>query len=301
MYTRRFDDKFGPDFLQSIPKLPGVYRIYDLFDALIYIGKAKDLRRRLSQYRNANRLKAHRKMLSIVKDAVRIEVEVLASESDALIQETLLIQAHRPKWNVASAYYFLYPMIGIRQNEESLYLCYTTEPDQFHKYQFKFYGAFRSRKLTREAFFAIHELLGFLLHPIPPKKVLSSLGMEKIDRYSRVLAFRQIDEEIVAGLQNFLRGEKIDSLDSLILALIENADARNKAQDIQALFNALKRFYRRESALLNRSCIRANYLVYPVPQKERDLIFVRSRFSEAGKKACELKAARRRKSAKIDL
>ena len=72
--------------------------MYDQAQQLIYVGKAKNLRRRLSQYRHAKRLKKHSKMRSIIKAAERIEHEVCATELDAFLLETRLIQAHRPRW-----------------------------------------------------------------------------------------------------------------------------------------------------------------------------------------------------------
>jgi excinuclease UvrABC nuclease subunit len=275
---RAFDRKFGEQFLKSLPKSPGVYRVYDAEESLIYVGKAKDLRKRLAQYRNAKRTKAHRKMRSIIAEAARIEYSVHESEAEALIQETISIQNHRPKWNVASAYFFLYPYIAIRQINDALVLSYTTEPETFS--EFELFGAFRSRESTREVFYALHHLLTYLFHPIPKKRLLSTSGIKKISKFSRITGFRQSSPEILQGLRHFLRGEKITSLDSLIFALLEKADARHESKEVQNHLNTLKRFYRRESALLNRACSRTQYASYPVQQKERDLLFVRSRFSK---------------------
>ena len=277
--TRKFDLKFGENFLATLPRSPGVYRIYDASDRLIYVGKAKDLRRRLSQYRLAKKRKAHRKMVGIITESARIDYVEYASEGEALLAETLAIQHHRPKWNVVGAYFFLYPLIGLRETEKGFYLCYTTDPESFPG--FEFFGAFRSRGLTRQCFYAIVDLLRYVLHPMPPKKTLPSLGMTAVGRYSKVIAFRQTNTEFREGLRSFLRGEEIAAMATLILALLENADARDQAKEVQEKLNHLKRFYRRESALLRRSCERAGYSEYPVPQRERDLIFVRARFRVA--------------------
>src|SRR4051812_18544070 len=95
-----FDRKLGRDFLAQLPNSPGVYRIYDDQGALIYVGKAKSLRRRLAQYRNTKRIKKHSKMRSIIRDSACVQWEVCASELEACLRENELIQAHRPKWNV---------------------------------------------------------------------------------------------------------------------------------------------------------------------------------------------------------
>src|SRR5262249_53578842 len=113
MAVRNFDRKFGAEFIESLPGAPGVYLVYDQHDELIYVGKAINLKRRLSQYRNALRRKKYQRMRGIVKDAVRIEIQSAETHLDACLTETRLIQKHRPRWNIVGAYSFLYPLIGI--------------------------------------------------------------------------------------------------------------------------------------------------------------------------------------------
>ena len=69
---RLFDQKFGAGFLGGVPTQPGVYRLYDEAGALVYVGKAANLRRRLGQYRTAGRKKRERKRRALVKATMRI-------------------------------------------------------------------------------------------------------------------------------------------------------------------------------------------------------------------------------------
>src|SRR4051812_9729977 len=138
--------KLSQTFLDSVPGDPGIYRIYDDQARFIYVGKAKNLRRRLGQYKNAKCRKKHRKMRKIMESAARVEFEVCRSELDAELLETHLIQAFRPKWNVVGAFFFLYPMIGMKCSAGTTFFCYTTQPDAFEG--FTFHGAFRSREIT---------------------------------------------------------------------------------------------------------------------------------------------------------
>ena len=94
---KRFDRKFGETFLAELPQSPGVYLFKDEADVVIYVGKAKSLRRRLSDYRNASRRKAHRKMRAIVRDAATVETRDVATEADALLLENELIRELRPQ------------------------------------------------------------------------------------------------------------------------------------------------------------------------------------------------------------
>ena len=101
-----FDKKFGAEFVAGLPACPAVYRVYGSDGLLIYIGKAKNLRRRLGQYRNAKRRKKHFKMRQIVADAARIEFDLCPTDLEACLLEARLIQEHRPRWNTAGAFFF---------------------------------------------------------------------------------------------------------------------------------------------------------------------------------------------------
>ena len=82
---RAFDRKFGEERIAQLPMSPGVYLFKDAEEKVVYVGKAKNLRRRLSQYRNAGRRKVHRKMRLIVREAMSLHVETLADEQAALL------------------------------------------------------------------------------------------------------------------------------------------------------------------------------------------------------------------------
>ena len=162
---RLFDQRFGVDFLAGVPTAPGVYRFLDAAGALLYVGKAGSLRRRLAQYRTAGRKKNERKRRALVKAAATITWEVCASDLAASLTEIRLIQTLRPRRNVASAFPFLYPYIGIRVDGRETFFCLTTGPEAFPS--FELHGAFRSRDATGEAFHALARLLRFVGHPIP--------------------------------------------------------------------------------------------------------------------------------------
>lgn len=276
---KKFDQKFGKEFLAQVPTASGIYRVFDGKDQLVYVGKAKNLRRRLSQYRNAKRRKKHMKMRSIVGDAARIEYQVCESHLDACLAEAKLIQELRPKWNVAGAFCFLYPMIGVRFEGGHVSFCYTTSPDQFPGY--RYHGAYRSRYITKHAFFALMELLGYIGH--------RQKGYARQKRYSYVFSFRQIPESWVHTLEAFFRGESESAIADLVLALIEVAGARSKKREIQDYLNDLKRFWKLEAQALAAARSRMQFNGYPVAQKDRDQLFIQYRqlreSQEAAKKS----------------
>ena len=79
-----------------------MYLFADATGRVLYVGKAKDLRRRLAGYRNASRRKAHRKMRTLVRAAASLEVRPQLSETQALLLENELIRTLRPPYNVGA-------------------------------------------------------------------------------------------------------------------------------------------------------------------------------------------------------
>ncbi len=96
----------------SIPETPGVYRYYDRNEHLLYVGKAKNLRKRVSQY-FANRVDTHRIRL-MVRLIERIEFTVVDSEHDALLLENVLIKKHQPRYNIRLKDDKTYPFLVLR-------------------------------------------------------------------------------------------------------------------------------------------------------------------------------------------
>ena len=271
--ARAFDRKFGSTFLRSVPTTPGVYRFYDERGALLYIGKAGDLRRRLAQYRVTRRTRKDAKRRGLVKAAASVVWDVCASEEAASLREVRLIQALRPRDNVASAFPFLYPYLGVRTEGTETYFCFTTSPDQFAA--FELHGAFRSRDVTGAAFFALRQLLRYVGHPIP-RHQCDRLGRA---RYSHVFGLRRLPGDWPALWRRFLTGASREAVECLSLRLVEHARARARRAEVKVALRAIARFFDDEAAELARALSATAYSGYPVPQRHRDRIFLRYRRS----------------------
>ena len=269
---KTFDQKFGVDFIKNIPLCPGVYQMLDETGVVIYVGKAKRLRRRLQQYRNARRCKKHHKMRTILSHAHSIRFNLCDSEHAALLLENQLIQNIRPKFNIAGAFAFLYPSIGIRRDGLNFILVYTTTPSTFES--FEHFGAFRSRDATRNAFYALLDILSYLGHRETTKK-LSTYPRVK---FSHLAAYRQINEHWEHQLAAFLKGESTGFLENAFLALLEKPMARKKSAEIQEFFNALKRFFKFEARPLRKALLANGLRSHSIPQQERDQIFLTLRY-----------------------
>jgi len=269
--VRIFDRKFGADFLAGVPREPGVYRIYDAAGGLLYVGKARDLRRRLAQYRTTRRTKKDRKRRALVRAADRIAWQTSASELEASLTEIGLIQALRPRRNVAGAFPFLYPFIGIQVDGGDTRFCLTTSPDAFAA--FELHGAFRSREVTREAFFALMRLLRFVGHPTARRR----REQLSVPRHSHLYTFRRLPHDWPELWKALLRGSSRVALEQLSLRLLDYDGACARSEAIHADLRAVERFFDDEASTLANAITATGYVGYPVPQRDRDALLLRFR------------------------
>lgn len=105
------EHRLGSNVFVEIPQKPGIYRFYDKNNVLLYVGKAKNLRRRLFTYKRAKAGKTSRKESALLSKISRFEFDVHESEQDAILQENQWIREHRPEFNHANkhteTYYFI--------------------------------------------------------------------------------------------------------------------------------------------------------------------------------------------------
>lgn len=103
--------------IQNLSVEPGVYQYFDSTDKIIYIGKAKNLKRRVSSYFQKTHDNGKTKVL--VKKIARIEVIVVDSEIDALLLENNLIKKYQPRYNILLKDDKTYPWICIKNERFS--------------------------------------------------------------------------------------------------------------------------------------------------------------------------------------
>ena len=87
-------------FLKHVPTLPGVYRMYDQEGAVLYIGKAKNLKRRLASYFRQSNATPNHKCKQLISQLFAIKCTITQHENEALILENNLIKAYKPKFNI---------------------------------------------------------------------------------------------------------------------------------------------------------------------------------------------------------
>jgi excinuclease ABC subunit C len=109
-----FDSKA---FLKTVTSQPGVYRMYDAGGTVIYVGKAKDLKKRLSSYFRSNL--GSRKTEALVGQISQIDVTVTHTETEALLLEHNYIKLYQPRYNVLLRDDKSYPFIFLSSDTHS--------------------------------------------------------------------------------------------------------------------------------------------------------------------------------------
>ena len=103
-------------FLKQLTTRPGVYQMYDANGELLYVGKARNLRARVSSYFRASGLTT--KTMALVARIHDIQVTVTSTEVDALLLEHNLIKSHRPPYNILLRDDKSYPYIFLSSEDE---------------------------------------------------------------------------------------------------------------------------------------------------------------------------------------
>jgi excinuclease ABC subunit C len=99
------------DQIRQLPHRPGIYKYFDMEERIIYVGKAVDIRKRVSSY--FTKQDHNRKTQQLVKNIHRIEFTIVDSESDAFLLENNLIKQHQPKYNILLKDGKTYPYICV--------------------------------------------------------------------------------------------------------------------------------------------------------------------------------------------
>ncbi|MCZ6595748.1 MAG: excinuclease ABC subunit UvrC, partial [Bacteroidetes bacterium] len=153
--------------ISTLPNSPGVYQYYDKEDKLLYVGKAKNLKKRVASYFNKQHNNARTRLL--VKRIHSIRHIVVATETDALLLENNLIKNYQPKYNVM-----------LKDDKTYPWLCIKNE---------RFPRVFSTRKLIKDGseYFGpytsmrtVHTLLDLIRSLFPLRTCTFDLSVEKI-------------------------------------------------------------------------------------------------------------------------
>jgi len=159
-------ERLGQDFFRQLTERPGVYLMRDAQENVLYVGKAKNLKKRLNSYRVANPDRMARRHLRLLRAVARIELQECADEVAALAKEAELLLALKPKFNRAGVWPATPRFLVWQRDETRLALAISEAPAA----DWQAFGPFGSGIIHLRA--ALIRLLWFALNPASGSTVM---------------------------------------------------------------------------------------------------------------------------------
>lgn len=261
--------------LKTLPEKPGVYQYFDKDGTIIYVGKAKNLKKRVSSYFTKNHEQAKTHLL--VKRIVDIQYIVVGTEMDALLLENNLIKKYQPKYNIQLKDDKTYPWICIKK--EPFPRVFSTR--LMIKDGSKYFGPYTSGKV-------MHTLLDLVRELFPIRTCALDLSVNKIEKsgYKVCLEYHigkckgpcerkqsiQEYQAMIDQIEGILKGNIGSVIQNLKAMMLEHAAAFRfeEAHDIKTRIDLLER-YQVKSTVVSPSIHKVDVLTLV---EDNDTVFV---------------------------
>ncbi len=241
--------------VKTLPHSPGVYQFYDKDNTVLYVGKANDLKKRVSSYFTKQHQNGKTRLL--VKKIATVKHIVVTTETDALLLENNLIKKHQPKYNVMLKDGKTYPWICIKN--ERFPRVFSTR--RMIKDGSEYFGPYTSMK-------TVHTLLELICGLYPLRNCTYDLSQKKIEagKYKVCLEYHLKNclgpcenlyseekyQENISEIRNILKGNFKASLAAFknqMKLLAENL-AFEEAQEVKEKIEVLQN-YQAKSTVVN--------------------------------------------------
>lgn len=236
--------------LKTIPENPGVYQHLDQSGTVIYVGKARNLQRRVSSYFSHYEDKS-RKIQMLVRNIYDIRVTVVATEVDALLLENNLIKRYQPRYNSMLKDDKTYPYLCIT-DEEYPRLIFTRN----HQLRGQYFGPYPNQRIMRELQDIIDQLFSYRKCNKMPTNGRPCMK-HQIGLCKAPCAGLQSKEEYLADIENIrriLKGDFADILDEMKRQMLSLAEEL-RFEEAEMMKRRIRRLeeYQSRSTVVNTS------------------------------------------------
>lgn len=211
--------------IKALPNSPGVYLMKDAAGALLYVGKADSLKKRVSSYFHPHRRHPERIELMVSKIA-DIDYVPTATSAEALIYENSLIKQLSPRYNVALRDDKSYPMLKLTVDEHFPRLFITR---QKKKDGALYYGPYASAKLLKQAVFILQQLFPLRKCNVMPKRVCLNYHIKQCFGPCEGKIERGAYGEMISQIKLFLEGRRTE----LVKRLSGKMKEASKGEDFE--------------------------------------------------------------------
>jgi excinuclease ABC subunit C len=263
-----------PGFLALLPDSPGVYKYYDTHGKLLYVGKAKHLKKRVSSYFNKTHEDAKTRIL--VRQINSIELILVDSEMDALLLENNLIKENKPRYNILLKDDKTYPWICLKK--EPFPRVFITRTRYANKDEY--FGPYPKGRIHRQLLDIIHELypirtcsLDLSVEAIERKqyKVCLEYHLKRCDGPCINASLNELYEGYIAEIRMLLKGNTFTLIQALKRQMSEHVSnlAFEQAQVVKTKLEALEG-YHAKSVMVNNPKINCDVLTL---SQEANLVY----------------------------
>jgi excinuclease ABC subunit C len=243
--------------IASLPEEPGIYQYFDKLNQIIYVGKAKNIKKRVSSY--FNKIQENYKTRLLVKSIVDIKYIVVANELDALLLENNLIKSYQPKYNIQLKDDKTFPWIVI--TDEPFPRVFSTRQKEMVKGNF--YGPYPNLK-------TMNTLLGLIREMYPLRTCSLDLSTKKLaeKKYKTCLEFHigkclgpcvqlQTEEEynsIIVEIELLLKGKTFSLIQSLRKKMLHFSDNYRfeEAQKLKLTIEQIEKYRSKSTIVSNK-------------------------------------------------
>ena len=263
-----------PGFLALLPDSPGVYKYYDAKGKLLYVGKAKHLKKRVSSYFNKTHEDAKTRIL--VRQIHSIELILVDSEMDALLLENNLIKENKPRYNILLKDDKTYPWICLKK--EPFPRVFITRTRYVNKDEY--FGPYPKGRIHKQLLDIIHDLypirtcsLDLSQQAIERKqyKVCLEYHLKRCDGPCINAALNELYEGYIAEIRLLLKGKTFALIQGLKRQMSEHVStlAFEQAQVVKTKLEALEG-YHAKSVMVNNPKINCDVLTL---SQEANLVY----------------------------